>query len=105
MRATAPSTPSVEATRVAAALDGQLDDAFGVEVDRIGGERRARRVLHALVNRQDRQIAGAAEPAVIVECLQCPQDCRAAVAVDQRTVDEVRTRQIKRFLGDAGAAM
>jgi hypothetical protein len=32
LRATTPSTPKVEATRVAAALDGELHDVLGVEV-------------------------------------------------------------------------
>ena len=46
--------------RVAATLDGQLDDVFGVEVQRIFCERGAGAVLDALVDRQDRQIAAAA---------------------------------------------
>ena len=65
-----PSTPSVEATRVAAALDRQLHDVLGIEVLRVGRERRAGGMLDALVDRQDRDVAGAAEPAVIEQRLQ-----------------------------------
>ena len=48
---------------VAAALDGELDDVLRVEVGRVRRERRAGGVLDALVDRQNRQIAGVGQPA------------------------------------------
>ena len=74
LRATAPSTPSVRGDGVAAALDRELDDVLGIEVARVRGERRAGRVLDALVDRQDRDVAGAGQPAVVEERLQVAQD-------------------------------
>ena len=44
--------------RVAATLDSKLHDLASVEVLRVGRERGAGRVLDALVDRQDRQVAG-----------------------------------------------
>ena len=49
---------------VAAALDGELDDLGRVEVVRVLGERGAGRVLDALVDGQDRHVAGAGQAAV-----------------------------------------
>ena len=49
---------------VAPALDRELDDVRGVEVVGVLRERRAGRVLDALVDGQDRQVAGAGEAAV-----------------------------------------
>jgi hypothetical protein len=42
---------------VAVALDGQLHDVLGIEVDRVRGERGSRRVLDPLIDRQDRQVS------------------------------------------------
>ena len=38
---------------ITSALDSELHDVFGIEVHRIGGERCARRVFDALIDRQD----------------------------------------------------
>ena len=58
---------------VAAALDRELDDVLGIEVVGVLGERRARGVLDALVDGQDRDIARAAEPAVGEDALERAQ--------------------------------
>ena len=44
---------------VAAAFDRQLHDVLGIEVHRVRRERRAGGVLDALIDRQDRHVAGA----------------------------------------------
>lgn len=43
---------------VTAGFDRQLDDIFRIKVQRVGGKGGARRVLHALVNRQNGKVAG-----------------------------------------------
>ena len=62
---------------VAAAFDGELHDVLGIEVGRVRRERRAGGVLDALIDRQDRHVAGAAEPAGVEQLLQ---RCRARAA-------------------------
>ena len=87
--------------RVAAALDRQLDDVLRVEVLRVRRERRGRRVLDALVDREDRHVPGAAEPAVAVELLEVAQHLDRAVAAGPDPVDEVGPGQVQVVLGDA----
>ena len=82
---------------VAAALDRELDDVLGVEVARVRREARARRVLDALVDRQDRHVAGAGQAAVVDEPLQVAQHRAACGRVSTHdAVDEVRARQVQR---------
>ena len=88
---------------VAAALDGELDDVLGVEVDRVRREGRGAGVLDALVDRQDRDVAGAGRAAVVIERLERTQDLRVAVGLRHHPVDEVGTWKVKLVLGDAGA--
>jgi hypothetical protein len=85
---------------VAAALDRQLDDVFRVEVDRVRREARARRVLDALVNGQDRNEARPGEPAVVEERLQVPEHIHRAVGRDPHAVNEVRAGQVQHVFGN-----
>ena len=64
LRAQTPEHAERRGDAVAAAFDGELDDVLGIEVDRVGREARARRVLDALVDRQDRDIARAGQAPV-----------------------------------------
>jgi hypothetical protein len=57
---------------IAAPFNGELHDILGVEVDRIGRERCARGVLDALIDRQDRHIAGAGGAAVMKSDCSAP---------------------------------
>ena len=77
---------------VAAALDRELHDVLGVEVGRVRRERRARRVLDALVDRQDRHVAGAAQAAGVEERLQAAQHARRAVRTPRRCDRRSRDR-------------
>src|SRR5205807_3171583 len=86
-----------------AALDRQLDDLFAVEVRRIGGKGRTRRVLDAVVDRQDGEIAGTRQAAVIVERLEAAQDPRRAIAGGEDPGDEVRAGQMQLRLRDGFA--
>ena len=58
---------------VAAALDRQADDVLRVEQVDVRAEGRGAGVLDALVDRQDREVAGAAEAAVVEEALEVDQ--------------------------------
>ena len=73
---------------VAAAFDRELHDVVGIEVDRVRREARARGVLDALVDGQDRDVAGAAEAAV-------PKSvCRLRKTVGVRS-ESIQTRSRK----------
>ena len=81
--------------RVAAALDRELDEVLRVEVDGVRREARAARVLDALVDGQDRDVAGARQAAGVQQPLQVAQHVRRAVGVDEDAVDEVGARQVQ----------
>ncbi len=51
---------------VASAFDRELDDVLRIEILRVRRKARPRRVLDALIDRQDRQITAAAQAAVVV---------------------------------------
>src|SRR3954449_5906882 len=86
--------------RVAAALDREADEVLGIEVDRVGREARARRVLDALVDRQDRDVAGPREAAVVEQPLQVAQRRGGAVGAEPEAVDRVRARKVELVGGD-----
>ena len=81
---------------VAAAFDRQLHDVLGIEIRRVLRERRAGRMLDALIDRQDRDVAGAAEPPVADERLQAAEHARRA--------DPTCRRRARRSRARAGAA-
>ena len=85
---------------VAAALDRELHDVLGVEVGRVGRERRAGGVLDALVDRQDRDVAGAAEAAGVEQRLQAPQHARRPIGLGEDAVHEVGAGQVQGVLRD-----
>ena len=62
-----PQHPDGGGDGVAAAFDGELDDVLGIEIHRVRRERCARRVLDALVDRQDRKVSAPRQTAVIVQ--------------------------------------
>src|SRR6201999_955213 len=66
---------------VAAAFYRKLDDVLRVEVDRVRRKRRARRMLDALIDGQNREIARARESPCVEERLKRTQDARASVGV------------------------
>ena len=84
---------------VAAALDRQFDDLLTVEIHRVGGERRAGGVLDALVDRQDRKIAGPGQPSVAEQRLEAPEHPGGSVAVLPDSVDEVWAGQVQLRFG------
>ncbi len=89
---------------VAAALDGQLDDIFTVEVDGVFGEAGAGGVLDALIDGENGEIAGAAEAAVMEHAAEIGDDAGIAVGVQPDAVDEIGTGKMEKVLGDFGIA-
>src|ERR1043165_1091690 len=82
---------------VAAALNRQPHDVLRVEVERVGRERRARRVLYALVDGEYGEVARAREPPVVEERLQRAKNLRAAVGVRPDAVYEVRAGRVQKL--------
>ena len=80
---------------VAAALDGELHDVLGIEVDRVGREAGSGRVLDALIDREDREVAGVGEAARSVQTLEVGQHAGIAVAADVDAVDEIRSGKVE----------
>ena len=78
-RATVPSTPSVDATALQPPSIASFTMFSGSKLRRVGRERRARRVLDALIDRKDRHVAGTREPAVVDERLQTRQHAYRAI--------------------------
>jgi hypothetical protein len=86
--------------RITAALDGQPHDVFRVKIVRVFRETRSAGMLDALVHRQNRKVACAAQPAVIHNPLQVPQHPIIAVRHRKQTVHHVRSGQMQPVLGD-----
>ena len=82
-----------------AALPGhrQLAQVGRVEVEGVLGEAGRRRVLDALVDGQDRQVAGPTEPAVPIEGPEAAEHRRGTVGVPEDPVEEVRAREHEPF--------
>ena len=87
---------------VAAALDGELDDIFAVEIVGILGEAGACGMLDALVDGEDREIAGLAEAAGAEEPLEIGEDTNVAVGEGIDAVDEIGAGEMKAVLGNFG---
>ncbi len=67
---------------VGAALDGELDDVLGIEVGRVRAKRGCCRVLDALIDRQDGDIARPGESTVVIQGLQAAKYLRGPIAVE-----------------------
>ncbi|MNL26074.1 hypothetical protein D3C87_1475830 [compost metagenome] len=89
--------------RVAAALDGELHDVLGVEVDGVGRERGAGAVLDALVNRQDGDVAGPAQTPGVEDALEVVEHGQRPVRGDEDPIQEVGAGQVQQLLGEVGA--
>ena len=81
--------------RVASAFDGQLHDILAVEVFGVFCKACSRRVLDALVHRQDREITRARQAPRVKEALQTRQHTNIAVARRVNAVDKIRAGQMK----------
>jgi hypothetical protein len=79
---------------VAAPLEAELDDVLRIEHGRVGRERGRGGVLDPLIDRQDRDVAGAGQAAVRQEALEVDEDAGRAVAVHEHAIHEVGTGQV-----------
>ena len=87
---------------VAAAFDGELDDVFTVEIVGILGEAGAGRVLDALINRENGEVAGVTEASGAEEALEIGEDTDVAIGEGVDAVDEIGAGEMQAFLGDFG---
>ena len=76
----------------------ELDDVLGIEVPRVRGEGRRGRMLDALVDGQDRDVARAAESPMIEQRLQAAQHLRRAIALSAASSVIVASSAIKTSL-------
>ena len=74
--------------------EGELGEAQRIEIGRVLRETRRRRMLDALVDGQDRQVAGAGEAAVVEHLLQVAKHRDRPVAVDHHAIDEIGPRKV-----------
>ena len=81
----------------------KLDDLLRIEVVRVGGEGGSGRVLHALVHRENGEVARAPEAAGIEHGLQVPQDPSRPVGRRYDALDEVPTREMEPLPGNSPA--
>ena len=91
--------------RVATALNGQPHDVLRVKILRIDGKRRPGGVLNPLIDRQDGNIAGTCETAMIQNLLVRAQHHRRAVILRKDAVNIIAAGQVQRFLRDGGAVV
>ena len=104
-RAVTPSTPSVEATALHPPSIASSTIFAGSKYAGFGREGGGGRVLDPLVDRQDREVTGTAEAAVVVDALQVDQHPRVAVALGEDAVDVRRAGQLQLLLGNALAGV
>ena len=90
---------------VAAALVGEPAQVLRVEVGGVRRERGGARVLDPLVDRQDREVAGAGEAAARERPVQRTEHVHRTVRRHQHPVDEVRPGEVQQLAGDAGAGV
>ena len=90
---------------VAAALDRELNNVGRIEVVGILSERRACRMLNALIDRQDREVAGATEAPSVVHRLQVAEYRHGAVRIAHHALDEVGAGKMQAILIDRRAGM
>ena len=86
--------------RVAAARERQLHDVLGIEVGGVRRKRRARRVLDALVDGQDRNVARARQATSTEQRLQIAHHARRAVGQREDPIHEIGTGKMQVTLRD-----
>jgi hypothetical protein len=87
---------------VATSLDRKLHDVFTVKVIGILCEAGARRMLDALVHRQDRDITGAGQPSGEEDAMKIIQNAHVPVGDRINAIDKISTGQMEALLRDFG---
>src|SRR5688572_1354017 len=90
---------------VAAAFDPELDDVFRIEVRGIWRERSAGRMFDALIDRQNRHVASAAETSGVDHGLQRSEHARRPIGLHEHSLDEIGTWQGEGLFGNRPALM
>src|SRR5438552_2718505 len=88
---------------VAPSFDRESHDVLRIEVLRVGCERSAGRVLDALIDRQDGQVARTREPPVVKHSSEVAQYLRPAISRHHDTVYEVGPWQMQHLFGNGSA--
>ena len=104
LRATLPSTPNVEATALQPPSMASLTmfsriEIFGIRANCAG------RMLDPLVHRQDRHVARARQPAVVIIQARLPITRVVAIAGHEDAVDEIGAGQMELLLRNCAATM
>ena len=90
---------------VAAALNRQLDDVFGIEVRRVGRERCAGGMFDALVDGKNRHVAGAGQASGVEDRLERRKHAHGTIRDEMHPLDEIGTGQMERLLRNRLALM
>src|SRR5437899_3704373 len=85
---------------VATAFNCQFYDVFSVKIIRVLGKACSRRMLNALIDRENRQVACAPQAAVVNHPLKVGEHPVVAVRYREQAVDDVGPRQVEEVLGD-----
>ena len=88
---------------VAASLDRQANDILRIEIKRIGCERGACRMFDALIDRKDRKVARAGQPAVSEQGLQATERTHVAVRPNPKPVDRIGRGRMDQSFADLPA--
>ncbi len=86
--------------RVTAALDGELDDVFGIKVVRVLREGGSAAVFDALVHRQDADVAASGEASGIEDPVQVVENPLVSIRLRINAVNEIPTGQVEAILRD-----
>ena len=78
-------------------FNGQLYDVFGIEIKRIGGERRSCRMFYPLIHRQDGDIPGIGQTPVPVQGLQALQGAYIPVGIHPYLIYHIRSRNMDKL--------
>ena len=91
--------------RIASPFDSEFDDVLRIKVLRVDGKGSACRVFDPLIDRQDGNVAGTSEAAVVNDLLIGAQHGRRAIVLCEDAVNIIGTGQVEVFFGNRGAAV
>ena len=89
---------------IAAALNRQLDDILGIEVEGVFRKAGSGGMLDALIDRKDGQVAGTCKASGVIHPIQVVQDALVAIGGGKDAINPVRARQVQE-LGGNGLAV
>ncbi len=105
LRATEPSTPSVEATALQPPSMASFTMFSGSKYIGFGANDAPGRMLDPLIDRKNRHVACSPEPAVIDERLEARQHARGPIGRTVAAIDPVGSGQVQRIFRNGLALM